>query len=674
MITAIGLVVRRVFSWFQGLANSRPFFDPVADRFIWSMPVWLVAAWAGWTITAGKNALLAVLPALIVNVSLLSYARINSYTTYWLLGTTLVLIAVVQFDRREDEWRHNQVHFPTRKSRQIFGTALMYAFFLVGSSILLSSLSFQKIDEWTSKIFTPPTHSENNLVTSLGILPAATSTPDTFSPHRNPGLPRDFLIGSGPELARELVMSVELKNLPIISHALHSVPIYWRSFTYDIYTGQGWATSATTTRDYQADQQLLPDQSSGYILVQQVVRPVPGASGIIYAVGEPVSLNVSSTAAWRSSFDLFGILNERSGLYEINSLIPLIEESSLKASGMEYPDWISRRYLFLPPDVPDRVRELAIQLTAGEPTPYDRARAIEKYLRSYDYSIDVSRPSLNQDLVDFFLFTIRKGYCDYYASAMVVLARAAGIPARFATGYASGTFNLNSRRFMITQADAHSWAEIYITGIGWVPFEPTASQPLNAPPEVLELENPRNSVVHEEAPNTHRDNLLNSIGYVSFSLAILLCFIWVVIDDVHLRSLKSLPAAVEVYRRMRRYGQAMEVAIEPGATPYEYAIALTARVIDISGQGAATSTVQRLCHEIRSIFHQIVTLSYQSLVSEADSSVRITDQWKALRWRLRWMLLLNTWMSLRQFFIIRFISKFGKLFPAKNRSGFRDEK
>ena len=65
---------------------------------------------------------------------------------------------------------------------------------------------------------------------------------------------------------------------------------------------------------------------------------------------------------------------------------------------------------------------------------------------------DVPLPPADQDLVEYFLFDLRKGYCDYYASAMVVLARAAGIPARMAVGYASGAYDLNSRRFQVTQA------------------------------------------------------------------------------------------------------------------------------------------------------------------------------------------------------------------------------
>jgi transglutaminase-like putative cysteine protease len=81
------------------------------------------------------------------------------------------------------------------------------------------------------------------------------------------------------------------------------------------------------------------------------------------------------------------------------------------------------------------VLALARDLTATEPTPFDRARAIEAYLRTYPYTLDLPSPKLDRDVVDYFLFDLRQGYCDYYATSMVVLARAAGLPARLAVGY-----------------------------------------------------------------------------------------------------------------------------------------------------------------------------------------------------------------------------------------------
>ena len=123
--------------------------------------------------------------------------------------------------------------------------------------------------------------------------------------------------------------------------------------------------------------------------------------------------------------------------------------SALRQSGENYPDWVSQRFLALPAEVPDRVKALAIRLTASGITPYDRAVAIEEYLRTYPIYLDVPYPPPQRDVTDYFLFDLKKGYCDYFATAMVVLARGAGIPARLAIGYATGTYILNSKRFSV---------------------------------------------------------------------------------------------------------------------------------------------------------------------------------------------------------------------------------
>ena len=476
VFTSTSVVLERVATWIRDLTTGQPSFDPVAAGFVWSFMVWMVAAWAGWVVEATGNAILAVLPALLLNLFTLSYGRYNSASIYLILGMTLVLIAVVQYDRREQGWNETRVAYPTRKSREIGSISLIIAIMLVVLSAFISSLSLQKVINWSSEIRRSSSQGESGLAKSLGIMPAATSTPDPLSTIRSPGLPRELLIGGGAELSTQVVMSVRINDMSALPPAGQMPPLYWRSFTYDIYTGHGWSSSATDQTQYQGDQPIQPDHLPGHVLIQELVSAVPGEGGSIYAAGEPVTIDAPSSAAWRSSGDLFGILTG-SNVYAVQSLVPAVDETTLRASGQAYPTWVTRRYLTLPAEVPIRVKELAIQLTATEPTPYDRAHAIEQYLRTFPYTLDVPRPPLNQDLVDYFLFDLRKGYCDYYASAMVVLARAAGLPARLAIGYASGTYNLNSRRFIVTQAEAHSWVEVFFPGIGWVPFEPTAGLP-----------------------------------------------------------------------------------------------------------------------------------------------------------------------------------------------------
>ncbi len=643
VFTSTGVVLRRVFSWLADLAVGQPIFDPVAAGFVWSSVVWLMAAWAGWVIEAGRNALMAVLPALILNLSTLSYGRSHSITIYLILGVTLVLISVVQYDQREQEWDETKIAYPRRKGRQIGNTTIFITILLVFLSAFLSSLSFKRIVNWTSQLNRPTSQHESGLARSLGIQQAAAPL-DAFSTVRSPGLPRELLIGSGPELSTELVMSVEVRDLSSLIQAGQLPPLYWRSFTYDIYTLHGWSSSATDQSQYQPDQPIQHSQLPDHLLIQEFMSPVPGGDGIIYAAGEPVSVDILSSAAWRSSGDLFGLQAGSNG-YQIQSLIPRVAEESLQAAGQTYPSWVAQRYLALPAEVPTRVKQLAIQLTATEPTPYDRAHAIEQYLRSYPYTLDVTRPPSNQDLADYFLFDLRKGYCDYYASAMVVLSRAAGIPARLAIGYASGTYNLNSKRFLVTQADAHSWVEVYFPGIGWVPFEPTASKPTinrsKQPTQATSQTPAAPTASHAAGPV----NPGNWIGYAFLVLLAAMGLVWALYDEVHLRHLKPLPVAAEIYRRLGCYGKLLRVVREEGETPYEYGASLVTHIQDINQWRFSSVTGVSLV--IQSIINRVVRLSYRPTEAGEETASQILREWKALRWWLRLMWVIIIWDVMR---------------------------
>ena len=174
----------------------------------------------------------------------------------------------------------------------------------------------------------------------------------------------------------------------------------------------------------------------------------------------------------------------------VQSVLPLVDEEQLRQTGQDYPADIRRRYLQLPA-IPERVRQLAHELTADADHPYDKAKAIEAYLRSEEFAYDtrnVTIPEEDEDFVDQFLFESKRGYCDYFSTAMVVLLRSVGIPARWVKGFTAGELvqktsptddeawpfrDVPYYEGTIRQRHAHSWVEVYFSGIGWLPFEPT---------------------------------------------------------------------------------------------------------------------------------------------------------------------------------------------------------
>jgi hypothetical protein len=132
----------------------------------------------------------------------------------------------------------------------------------------------------------------------------------------------------------------------------------------------------------------------------------------------------------------------------------------------------------LPETVPSRVFDLAEQVASGSKNPYDAAKAIETFLRGYQYNDQIEGPQAGQDGVDYFLFEEKQGYCNYYASAMAVMLRHLGIPARIAAGYATGEYIEESGVYRVRNRDAHTWVEVFFPTYGWVEFEPTASEPV----------------------------------------------------------------------------------------------------------------------------------------------------------------------------------------------------
>ncbi len=149
-------------------------------------------------------------------------------------------------------------------------------------------------------------------------------------------------------------------------------------------------------------------------------------------------------------------------------------------SAAEYSEWSTKKrdissYLISDEPATDRMKTLAADLAAGAETDYDICRAVEKYLRQYKYNMNPAQGT-SENFVDAFLFETGEGYCIHFASAMVELLRLDGIPARFVQGYGYQFKGNKQGTKTIMGSNAHAWAEAYIDGIGWIPFEPTAGR------------------------------------------------------------------------------------------------------------------------------------------------------------------------------------------------------
>ena len=188
--------------------------------------------------------------------------------------------------------------------------------------------------------------------------------------------------------------------------------------------------------------------------------------------------------------------------YQITSSVSLAKPQDLRLAGSDYPTWALDRYTQLPTDFPQRIRNLSREVTAGAPTPYDKAKAVEEYLENnFKYNLKIEPPPYNVDGVEHFLFTQKEGYSEYFASAMTVMLRSEGMPARLVTGYTLGEKLPDRDIYVVTDRNSHAWVEVYFPRYGWIHFEPTPDReiPLAVrPPPGSELDESRGSAVDPE--------------------------------------------------------------------------------------------------------------------------------------------------------------------------------
>ncbi|TAH51043.1 MAG: hypothetical protein EYC68_12505 [Chloroflexota bacterium] len=264
---------------------------------------------------------------------------------------------------------------------------------------------------------------------------------------------------------------------------------YWRVIVFDEYNGVGWGSSTTESANFVAsDPRIRTMPMEKRRAVTQTVEIRLPTDNLVVSASQPVQVSLPVTAKFLNSrgggaesfLDLVSLrLQAPAELgmeYTVVSSVSAADEKSLRAASTQIPAFIRNHYLDLPASVPARVKNLAMEITADAPTNYDKARAIEKYLREHiKYNADVDSVPEGHDGVDYVLFERPEGYCNYYASAMAVMARAVGIPARVASGYAVGSPS-DDGRYHINEANAHSWPELYFGELGWIEFEPTTAQ------------------------------------------------------------------------------------------------------------------------------------------------------------------------------------------------------
>jgi hypothetical protein len=432
----------------------------------------------------------------------------------------------------------------------------------------------------------------------------------------------------------------------------------WRAGTYAQYTGFGWAwgdpqtTASIAARDVLPDGLGEPDKSVGRRPVRFRVIPDAMRDSTIMGPNELQSVDRPTSETSIGAGRYFTTLEstESSSAYNVSAMIPVfqdiqggITEARLRAAGTSYPPDLATLYTALPSNAmgPEATKLLtAIRATdkppAGvDPTnPYDLARATQEYLRSSDnfrYATDVRKERNAQcgDVSSVECFAIIKaGYCEYYASTMAVLLRAARVPARVAYGFLPGERGSDGVEVVNAQG-IHWWVEVFFPGTGWVEFDPTGSvgQPLPIPSGSIGPATPKPTILgptfRDEPGQSFRPaggGTTTGTGVGPFiAIAVILVIGFAALAWAALRRVPTKPMHPDrAWGSLARLAARLGLGPRPSQTVYEYA-------------GALADEVPSVRVELTTLARAKVEVAYGKRDLGPDRLRRIAEAYQRLR-------------------------------------------
>ncbi|MBW7884118.1 MAG: transglutaminase domain-containing protein [Caldilineaceae bacterium] len=625
---ALWHLLARYLLWWQGVQADAATRDDLVLAGIAAALIWSIAVLAAVLARRTRRGL----PAAVAVLWPVGFVMLYSPAERWLfvVGVALALLLHLLLDQQAlvRRWQAAGLDFNPALLGERAVTALAGMLLVLFLAMVIPNLYWTEITGRYYVLLEPVNKQLEAM--SQRAFPGLTGVNRWGSRGIAGGLPNEFLILSGPELGEQVVMRVRT-NEPAPAFDQPPRGYTLRGATFSDYDGRGWHNPPALPRSpHPAEQSwtALPDEWRR-TLMQSV--NLAFTSQVIFAAGEPLAPSVDYQAEERFPGDLVSMI-ARVRSYTVASLVPALSDEMLAA----LPDWgvpgytlpdAYGEYLALPDTVTNRTHALAMELVAGQPTLYARATAIERYLRTFPYDLTVPAVSDDvTDVADYFLFDLRRGYCDYYATAFVVLARAAGIPARFVTGYAPGYWNASEQLWIITEAEAHSWPEVYFPEAGWIPFEPTAGRPELArigrtTPSSGEMVAPPFEPLgaSEWSPSWERLWWLLP-GLLAAAGVVLLVRRW-------------LAGREDPWLGLLRWGRRLGRPFADGDTVLEYGEALAGFVQD---RRAHEPEVGRtVAREVRALSQEVSALNYAPEMVRPDLRARVMARWRRLRAYLR---------------------------------------
>lgn len=484
------IVTSRLLTGLSEFAAGRPVKDPLFFLALLFLPYWFVSLFSGYQLTRHANALAAALPSGI----LMFVVYLNHYTTRdysWLFGAYLfaamLLLGRVKYLEDRIKWKDQRVQVPPESSMDL-------------NNAIMACAAALLVIVWVLP-FTLPYHSQARKSWQrlhANLFPENEQIDNMFAAVKKDNVPSSDFYRNEMSLGSYASQSEDIAFLVYTPSAAQDFPrLYWRGRVYDQFEEGRWQTSKVENTKYtpQDGDLNIPDKSQRFNLNFSYSVYREGQT-LLYSASQPLWTSHPASVAHtviseeNDKVEIMDVVAlqaspylEAGETYHTNALLANPSISDLQKAGNDYPAWVTDKYLQLPTNFSPRVQALAFEIVTGLENPYDQAEAITNYLRAeIEYVPTVSIPEGTEDALEYFLFDSRQGFCNYYASAEVLMLRSIGIPARLAVGFAQGEPNLQNTFYTVREKDAHAWPEVYFPGYGWIEFEPTGNQePVNRP-------------------------------------------------------------------------------------------------------------------------------------------------------------------------------------------------
>ena len=394
----LGSLGTRIWRWNQVLSNGEPTQDPIVAVLIAAFLTWSLAFFAIWQIFRRRSILVGLLPggAVIATVAFFTGGISLFYLLVHLL-CTLSLVGVSRLVEQQKQWDKAGIDY-----QEDLGFELTLALAPTLIAILALAILFPvvhprqirdafwnvmdapwaAVEQTAERLFGPMTKTMDGSAGPAGVLP------------------RGHLLGGAPELAATVAFYVTTDDAPpplpgpegAQASSLGRPRRYWRSTTYDTYTGLGWTNRSSALSTLDPDQPLFPGLPPGRDLLQQF--ELEGSQEhLLYAANAPMRVNQPAEAVWRAPGDLVGLTGDALQ-YTVLSRPPEPTSAELSEALPLPPPDSADRYLALPDSVPQRVIDLAERVAGDAESHYDKAWAIEFFLRTYPYTLDLPSPCL----------------------------------------------------------------------------------------------------------------------------------------------------------------------------------------------------------------------------------------------------------------------------------------